>query len=116
MQQTPEPRKKNRGGLYMVILAVAFITLISGIVASHSSTSPNPDQATATVSSNQLVATIDARQTAGALELGQFAAAETAEASSQLTPPPQPTRQATPSPTPTSQVINSTTWWPSRYR
>ena len=115
MQQTPEPKKKSRGGLYGVILAVAFITLISGIVASHSSTSPNPDQATATVS-NQIVATINARQTAGALELGQFAAAETAEASSQLTPPPQPTHQAMPSPTPTSQVITNTPRWPLRYR
>lgn len=116
MQQTPKPVKKNRCGFCGVMLAVVVIALISGVVASHSSTSPNPDRAAATVRSDQLMATINARQTAGAVEMGQFAAAQTAEASSPLTPPPQPTRQAIPTPTPrptrppTCQAINNNAW------
>jgi hypothetical protein len=116
MQHAPEPRKNSRGGLWRFMLAVVVIALISGIVASHSSTSPNPDQAAATVRSDQLLATITARQTAGAVEAGQFAAVQTSEASSQLTPPPQLTQQATPRPTlrptqpPVCQAINNNPW------
>jgi len=98
MQHAPEPRKNSRGGLWGFMLAVVLIALISGLVASHRSTSPPSDQARI----DHLLATLTARQTAGAVEVGQFAAVQTAEASSLQTP--RPTQSAT------CQAVNNNPW------